>query len=158
MFAYSPLLDRLASRVFAAPPTLGAFRSIQKSLWALLGGIAVAWLLGGFLEELVFRGVVLGAVQSGAAPFAPPPVAVGGAILAAAVGAGIIHWYQGSRAMLIITQLSALFGLLFVLSGYNLWTVVLCHGSYDTIAFIRFARGKSRYAKLDGERMPAGLH
>jgi len=41
--------------------------------------------------------------------------------------------------------------LLFVISGHNLWTVILCHGLYDTIAFIRFATGKSRYSKLDSD-------
>jgi membrane protease YdiL (CAAX protease family) len=48
----------------------------------------------------------------------------------------------------IVTQLSVLFGVLFVASGHNLWTAILCHGSYDTIAFIGLASGKSRYAKL----------
>ena len=50
--------------------------------------------------------------------------------------------------MVIIVQLSVLFGVLFVASGYDLWAAILCHGLYDTIAFVRFASGKSRYAKV----------
>jgi hypothetical protein len=46
----------------------------------------------------------------------------------------------------IITQLSSLFGLLMVVSGYNLWAVIIGHCLYDTVAFIRFANGKSRYS------------
>jgi len=59
----------------------------------------------------------------------------------------VVCWvrYQGLRAAIIITQLSVLF----VVSGYNLWTVILCHGLYATIAFVRFARQESRYSKLD---------
>ncbi|MFT3895878.1 MAG: CPBP family intramembrane metalloprotease [Anaerolineales bacterium] len=68
------------------------------------------------------------------------------AILIAAIGAGSLHSYQGPRAVLIITQLSILFGILFVVSGYNLWPVIICHGLYDTIAFIRFTNKTSRYA------------
>jgi len=34
-----------------------------------------------------------------------------------------------------------------VVAGYNLWAVILCHGFYDTIAFVRFATGKSKYSK-----------
>ena len=75
MLAYSPTADWLASRVFAAPPNLRAFRIIQKSFWALLGGIAVAWALGGFLEELVFRGLVLRFVESGATVLLPQKLA-----------------------------------------------------------------------------------
>jgi hypothetical protein len=48
--------------------------------------------------------------------------------------------------MVIVTQLSVLFGVLFVLSGCTLWAVVLCHGMYDTVAFVRFAFGKSKYS------------
>ena len=80
------------------------------------------------------------------------PLAAGIAICIAALGAGLIHLYQGPRAALIITQLSVLFGVLFVVSGYNLWAVMLCHGLYDTIAFIRFAHKKSKYSDLDGEQ------
>jgi membrane protease YdiL (CAAX protease family) len=60
-----------------------------------------------------------------------------------------MHFYQGPRAVLIIAQLSVLFGILFVISGYNLWAVMICHGLYDTIAFIRFARKKSRYSHVE---------
>ncbi|MDQ0466064.1 membrane protease YdiL (CAAX protease family) [Caulobacter ginsengisoli] len=147
MLALSPLADRLASALIAAPPTLGAFKAIQQSRAKLAIGIAVAWLLGGFLEELVFRGLVLRAVEAGAAPWLVGPAANGLAIVVAALGAGVIHLYQGPRAALIIVQLSMLFGLLFVLSGYNLWSVIVCHGLYDTVAFIRFAMGKSKYSK-----------
>ena len=77
------------------------------------------------------------------------PIAVGVAVGTAALGAGVVHFYQGPRAVVIITQLSVLFGVLFVLSGYNLWSVMLCHGLYDTVTFIRFAARKSKYSDLD---------
>jgi membrane protease YdiL (CAAX protease family) len=145
--AWSPVADRIATRFVARPPTLGAFRALQQSLPKLLAGIVVAWVLGGFLEELVFRGIVQQAVEAGAALALPRPVAAALGIIAAAAGAGVIHLYQGPRAVLIIVQLSVLFGLVFVLSGHNLWAVILCHGLYDTIAFVRFALGKSKYSR-----------
>jgi hypothetical protein len=30
-----------------------------------------------------------------------------------------------------------------------LWAVMVCHGMYDTIAFVRFATKKSKYSYLD---------
>jgi CAAX protease family protein len=152
MFAYSPVADRLATRWFTKPPTLQSFRAIQESRVKLVAGIVVAWVLGGILEELVFRGIVLKAVDSLLTAWLIAPVAAAVAICIAALGAGLIHFYQGPRAMVIITQLSILFGVLFVLSGYDLWTVMLCHGLYDTIAFIRFANKKSKYSNLDGDQ------
>jgi membrane protease YdiL (CAAX protease family) len=52
--------------------------------------------------------------------------------------------------MVIVAQLSVLFGVLFVISEYNLWAVMICHGVYDTAAFVRFANKKFKYSNLDG--------
>ncbi len=98
------------------------------------------------MEEIIARGIVLRSVETWLSQRFSLPVAIISAIFIAALGAGLVHLYQGLRAALIITQLSILFGVLFVISGYNLWTVILCHGLYDTIAFFRFAGKKSKYA------------
>lgn len=151
IIAYSPLADRLATRWFEKPPNLEAFGAIQQSKIKLIAGIVAAWILGGILEELIARGIVLNSIEALFTPWLAKPVAVGVAICIAALGAGFMHYYQGSRAMVIITQISILFGILFVVSGYNLWVVILCHGLYDTIAFVRFANKKSKYSNLDRE-------
>ncbi len=155
MLGVSPLADKIATRLVARPPRLGAFRSIQQSRAKLVLGIVVAWILGGFLEEFVLRGIVLQAIEAALSARLADAVATGIAVCAAALGAGVMHLYQGLRAAIIITQLSVLFGVLFVVSGYNLWAVILCHGLYDTIAFLRFARKKSRYSKLDDDPQQA---
>src|SRR6185369_8153229 len=53
MLAWSPAADAIATRFVARPPTLGAFKALQRSWVHLAGGIVVAWVLGGVLEELV---------------------------------------------------------------------------------------------------------
>ena len=146
MLAYSPVADWIASRLVVTPPTLGAFRALQRSRANLVLGIVVAVVLGGVLEEVIARGIVLLGVASWLAPRLGGPLAAGAAICVAAAGAGVMHAYQGPRAQLIIAQLSLLLGALFVVSGYNLWVVMLCHSLYDAIAFVRFAAGKSRYS------------
>jgi uncharacterized protein len=146
LLAYSPVADRLASRWFAEPPKLDDFEAIRKSKTNLIAGILLAWLLGGVLEELAARGIVLNSLRSLLSPYLGALTVVVVSVLVAALGAGLMHLYQGPRAVVIITQLSVLFGLLFVVSGYNLWAVILCHGLYDTIAFVRFATGKSRWS------------
>jgi membrane protease YdiL (CAAX protease family) len=152
MIAYSPVADRLATRWFERPPTLDAFGAIQQSTGKLIAGIVVAWVLGGILEELIARGVVLQSIKTFLGVWLVEPVATVIAICMAATGAGLLHFYQGPRAVVIITQLSILFGVLFVVSGYNLCAVMICHGLYDTIAFIRFATRKSRYSSLVGTK------
>jgi CAAX protease family protein len=146
MLAYSPVADALARRVFPGRPNLAAFQGLKQSWLKLATGIVVAWVLGGFLEELALRGIVLQWVDRWLAHLLPGPVATTLAVLAAALVAAIIHLYQGRRAALVIAQLSVLFGVLFVVSGRNLWAVIICHGLYDTVAFIRYATGRSRYS------------
>jgi membrane protease YdiL (CAAX protease family) len=146
MLAYSPLADKIATRLVAKPPTLNAFRMLQQSRAKLLVGIVAAWVLGGFLEELILRGIILRSIETLVSAWLVRPAAIAIAVITAAVAAGLIHLYQGLRAAIIVTQLSVLFGLLFVVSGHNLWAVMLCHGLYDTIAFVRFANKKSKYS------------
>jgi len=146
MLAYSPLADALARRRFPDPPDLSAFDALRRSRTMLVVGIMVAWVLGGFLEELTFRGVLLPAIDAWLSPVLPRWAAAAAAILAAAAGAAVIHLYQGRRAVLVIGQLSVLFGILMVLSDNNLWSVMICHGLYDTVAFIQYANGTSRYS------------
>ena len=150
LLLYSPLADRIAGWFAPLPPRLAAFRALKESWLKLAAGIALAWLLGGFLEELLLRGVVLQSVAAAVAGKIGSIAANAVAILSAAAVAYILHLYQGPRAALIVAQLSALFGVLFVISGHNLWAVIVCHGLYDTIAFVRFARGTSRYSQFDG--------
>ncbi len=150
MLAYSPPADRIATRWADKPPSLDAFRALQQSKGKLLLGIAVAWVLGVFLEAIIFRGIILQSIEALVSAWLVAPMAIGVAISAAAVGAALIHLYQGLEAAIIVTQLSILFGLLFVASGYNLWAVIVCDGLYGTIAFVRFANRKSRYSGLHG--------
>jgi membrane protease YdiL (CAAX protease family) len=132
-----------------ATPNLKAFRALQKSMLNLVIGIVIAWILGAFLEEWIFRGMALRLVEGSLSASIQTPFATAAAILVAALGATAFHYYQGTRAMLIIGQLSILFGILYVLADRNLWTNVLCHGFYDTIAFIRFAYKASKYSQFE---------
>jgi membrane protease YdiL (CAAX protease family) len=146
LLAYSPLADAPARRWFPERPNLAAFDPIRRSRIALVAGIVVAWVLGGLLEELALRGIVVQYLDRWLAPLLGAVPAATVAVLVAAAGAAAGHLYQGRRAAVVILQLSALSGVLMVVSGHNLWTVILCHGLYDTVAFIRYATGRSRYA------------
>jgi len=64
LLVYSPLADRLATRFIEEPPTLDAFDAIQESKGKLVTGIIAAWVLGGMLEELIVRGIVLLSVEA----------------------------------------------------------------------------------------------
>jgi membrane protease YdiL (CAAX protease family) len=134
MVAWSPIADHLSSRLIRKAPTLETFKVLQQSKGKLIAGIITAWLLGGILEEVIFRGLILQSANVWLSAWLVKPIAVPLAITIAALGTTLLHFYQGPRGMF---------------SSYNLWAVILCHGLYDTIAFIRFANKQSKYSNPD---------
>jgi hypothetical protein len=148
MLALSPAADWIASRVVAKPPNLSMFAGLQQSTAKLVGGILLAWAVGGVLEEYLLRGLLLEWIRASLPAGLPELARTAAAILGAASVGGVAHLYQGPRAAIIAGQLSALFGLLYVITGHNLVAVILCHGGYDTVAFIRFARRQSKYSAV----------
>ena len=150
MLAYGRVADRLATRLVSRPPTLDVFRALQVSRRNLLIGIVLAWVLGGFLEELILRGIILQSIEAFLSTWLAQPLGTIVGVRCSAAAASVLHLYQGPRAAIIVTQLSVLFGVLFVISGHDLWAVIGCHGLYDTIAFIRFANKNSKYSRLHG--------
>lgn len=92
------------------------------------------------------RGIVLNGVAALFSHALPPLVGLGLGVVIAAAGAFILHLYQGLRAAFIVAQLSALFGVLYGMAGPTLWPMILAHGVYDTVAFVRFAARASKYS------------
>jgi membrane protease YdiL (CAAX protease family) len=152
MWAYTPVADRLATKCAAKPPNLGMFLKLQQSRFNLAVGLLLAWVIGAFVEEVALRGLVLQWIEMLTSPWMAWPLPSALAVCGAAMAAGIADLYQGLRAAIIIFQLSIMFGALFVIDGHNLWSVIFCHGFYDTIAFIRFANRSSKYSMPDSER------
>ena len=62
--AYSPLTNRIASYLVQEAPNLETIRVIQQSKVKLIAGVVAAWVLGGLLDELICRGIVLKAIDS----------------------------------------------------------------------------------------------
>lgn len=154
MIAWSPIADRVARRWAPAAPDPRASRTVRRSRPDLVAGVVVAWVFGGLLEELALRGVVVEQVWEslsgpghGVAGAATGTLAAAAGILAASAVAGLGHLYQGRRGALVVVQVSVLFGVLYAISGRNLYAVVLCHGLYDTVALRRVAVAASRAAR-----------
>ncbi len=132
LYAYTPTAEWVAAKLFAPKPMSGRYLSVRDSTRNLLLGIALCWAVGAFGEELLLRGIVVGALR-----FA---IGIWPAVAVAAVLALAMHLFAGPRRALIAAQLSVLYGVLFVASEFDLWAVILAHGFYDTVALIQLAR------------------
>jgi membrane protease YdiL (CAAX protease family) len=106
---------------------------IRKKFFTLIITIIAAWVVGGFYEEIVFRGFIQTTLQQW---FQKQKHAFWLAGLVTSMLFGLYHWQQGIFGMVP----SFLGGLLwtFLLKRYkgNLWYSILSHAIYDTIALI----------------------
>ena len=115
---------------FAVPPYT-EYDFIRNKLSNLIISIIAAWIIGGFYEEIVFRGFIQTNVQDWFIKYKNSFWIAG---LFTSFLFGLYHWQQGIFGIIP----SFLGGLLwtFLLWRYkrNLWYPIISHAVYDTIA------------------------
>jgi len=115
---------------FAVPPYT-EYNFIRNKLSNLIISIIAAWIIGGFYEEIVFRGFIQTNVQDWFIKYKNSFWIAG---LFTSFLFGLYHWQQGIFGIIP----SFLGGLLwtFLLWRYkrNLWYPIISHAVYDTIA------------------------
>ena len=131
--AFAILIEPILEKITGSAVDISGFDGIRGNFVQCLAWIAIGWSMGGFREEFTFRGFVLTHVRkllgSGSA-------AIWIAILVAAVPFGIAHMYQGPAGMMGTGLIGFLFGVIYVVHGYNLWYPVFAHGFINTVAII----------------------
>jgi membrane protease YdiL (CAAX protease family) len=131
-FLIEPLIEQLTnSRI-----SLEDFAAVEGNLANYLLFLAVGLIFGGVLEELVFRGFVIGwgvrifGERSGLAL----------AILSAAIF-GAAHMYQGIAGVLTTGLTGLLFGLLYIFLGRKLAPAIVAHMTVNFIGITQIYLG-----------------
>lgn len=103
---------------------------VRGNVTGLVTWVAIGWIVGGFLEECLFRGFLLNRVEKALGGGA---LAVGVAIVAQSILFGSLHLYAGTFAFLYASLFALTHGIFYVLAGRNLWPLILVHGTWDMI-------------------------
>ena len=114
--------------------TVSRFGDMEGNLPLYLWWVFLGWVVGGFCEEMLFRGFLLNRVE----------VMLGGlksstvlAIVFQAAVFGIIHfYYQGAFGALTLFAAAIAIGACYILFGRKLWPLILSHGILDTLGFL----------------------
>lgn len=124
---------------------LDRFAGIEGNFGYFLLWLTLGWIIGGFVEEMVFRGFLINRVESLLTAQAPSPVRSAATILAVIMPAllfGLAHYYyQGLQGAIMLTAVGITFGACYILFGRRLWPVILAHGLLDTVAMVGFYVG-----------------
>ena len=109
----------------------GRFDNVPGNLPVFLFWLAISWVIGGFTEEMLFRGALLTRFER---MFRGIPA---GAVLAA-LSQGILFgqqhfYYQGIAGWVATGAIGFVSGLLYLCFKRNLWPLVISHGLGNTL-------------------------
>jgi len=114
---------------------LGKFKPVEGNLELAVLSVFYALIGAGFYEEFTFRGFLM---QGLAMLFGGSRGAWIGACLLQGALFGLAHTYQNPLGVAITGTLGILMGLLVLVSGRNLWAVIIGHGLFDASRFVLF--------------------
>ena len=133
----SSLAIHIVEVLTESTPNLKAFEQIRGNIVALTGGLVVAWIFGAFVEELLLRGFLLNTLQELLSyKSCPQWLTWTVAVLGTSIIAGMGHSYQGRVGMIGTGLIAVGFSAVYLMNRRNLWSCILAHGLYDTVAFI----------------------
>lgn len=138
LFALQPLINAINTGLELPQTDISIFSHIHGNLLAYIGWIFIAIFVGGFAEEIVFRGYLITRLEE---IFGGTRIALFGAVIVQAMIFGLGHYYQGMSGIISAGLLALSSGLFFLLSGRNLWPVIIVHALWDilgiTLIFIK---------------------
>ena len=127
---FSIVVDPLLARWTGTPVDVSSLDGMRGNLVNYLIMLAVGWVLGGFLEEMLFRGYLLKRIRL---VLGDSPAATLIAILLPALAFGLAHSYQDTAGMISTGLIGAILGGLFVWYRGNLWLPIMVHGFSNVV-------------------------
>lgn len=114
---------------FFIVPDYTEYNFIQNHLSNLVITTIAAWIIGGFYEEIIFRGFIQKTIEN----WIHNKHSFLYAGLIASIIFGLYHWQQGFLGIIAATLSGLFWTYLFKLSGKNLWYTIFSHAIFDTI-------------------------
>ena len=138
----SSVAIHIVQTLTASTANLEAFEILRGKIVALAGGLVIAWIFGAFVEELLLRGFLLNTLfDLFSNKKCPQWLTWTVAVLVTSVITGMGHFYEGIVGMVGTGLIAVGFSAIYLMNRNNLWSSILAHGLYDTVAFILVFRG-----------------
>ncbi len=142
--ASTVLFEPLAEKLTGERHDFSVYDNLRGNFSLLLRWMPVVWIWVAVIEEVVFRGFVLKELV----------LAFGGRVAGIVVGVvvssivfGLSHLYQGKSGVISTGIVGFLLGCIFVWTGFNLWLLIIVHGTIDTVGLAMIYTGADRYLK-----------
>ena len=124
----------IAKAFFVKPEESARFAGLAGNLPLTLWYILLGWVVGGFIEELIYRAFLISAIQR---ILGDSTVATLIAILIPGIIWAARHiYFKGAYGAVFMFFSSLVFGLFYIMSKRNLWPNIILHGFINTFGFI----------------------
>lgn len=143
-FASTLVLEPFSDKVTKSTTDHSSFDSLRGNLMNLLLILVGVWVVVVFLEEIIFRGYMMGDI---AELIGTSNVALAVNLVLTSILFGLAHWYQGRSGALSTGIIGALLGILFIASGFNIWLPILTHGVIDTVGLFLIYINADKFLK-----------
>lgn len=135
LYLSQPVLMHITGK----PPDLSDFAALRGNSKLLALGLALAWTLAAFGEEMVWRGYLMNRLADlgnrTRAAWLASLVLVNAAF-------GVAHSYQGITGIIDEGFMGLLLGILYLTCGFNLSVPIVAHGVSDSIDLVLLFVGK----------------
>lgn len=123
----TPLIEQLTGSGI----DLSAYDNIRGNIPNYLLMLLVGWVVGGFIEEILFRGFLVTRISR---LLGDTRTAQWLAILLTSMTFGFSHLYQGWSGVISTALISVILGIIFIKSGRVLWYSILTHGFINLVS------------------------
>jgi len=130
--SFQILINPIIESLTKSSIDLSVFAGIKGNLPTYLIYVLIGFVIGGLLEEMLFRGFLLTRVASF---FKSEKIGFTLGILILSILFGLAHMYQGWSGVLNTGLTSVLLGIVFVKFDKDLWYAILTHGFIDFVGF-----------------------
>ena len=130
---YIIVFDPLIEKITGTPIDLSNLDNMRGDFGRFVGWIVIGFGIGGFLEEITFRGYLITRLTK---VLGEKPGQLVFIVLVTSVSFGIAHLYQDISGMISTGSFAIFFGIIFIKSNYNLWYPILAHGFANTASVL----------------------
>jgi membrane protease YdiL (CAAX protease family) len=135
------LIEPLIENLTKQPHDVKVVAGVRGNWKALLSWIVLVWGVVAVGEEVIYRGFLMSLIVK---LLGTSSLALLLNVLITSIIFGLSHAYQGRSGPWSTGIIGACLGILYILSGFNLWLPILVHGVIDTVALIVISRGADK--------------
>lgn len=122
----------LAESLTGSKLQLGMFEQLKGNTNLLVISVALGWVVGGFIEELIFRAFLIGRVFN----FIPTSWLMVLKVCISTVSFGYLHTYQGPSGQILTGFVGLDLAIIYLVNKKNIWLNIFTHGFVNTISML----------------------